>query len=270
MLHLLHQLLHPAHSYALCSVARSGAHLLLAGLRATNMAGRPLQYFHQHLAPKYAARYGFDATHGFAQYVRGIVSAAATRNSVFGFHLEAWDVERFLGQLRESRHFGSERATEIELLQAAFPRLRCIQLTRQDKLRQAISKARAMQTNCWVAHSDKPTRKEPVFDPDLINLCRLSAARSEETWREFFQRNQIEPLAITYEDLCTDYPGTVGRVLDFLRIRPPRGFVLGPPKTVRQADKLTEEWLARYLQLESEKNGIESGQPDQSLNSTFQ
>src|SRR5262249_5603697 len=143
MFHLLHQLLHPAHSYALCSVARSGAHLLLAGLRATGMAGRPLQYFHQHLAPKYAARYGFDATHAFAQYVRGIVAASATRNSVFGFHLEAWDVERFLGQLRQSREFGTEEASDIELLESAFPQLRCIQLTREDKLRQAISKARA-------------------------------------------------------------------------------------------------------------------------------
>src|SRR5262245_2373717 len=121
MLHLLHQFLHPAHSYALCSVARSGAHLLLAGLRATGMAGRPLQYFHQQLAPRYASRYGYDATQAFSQYVRGIVSAAATRNSVFGFHLEAWDVERFIGQLRDSRDFGTDKASEIELLQSAFP-----------------------------------------------------------------------------------------------------------------------------------------------------
>jgi LPS sulfotransferase NodH len=270
MLHLLHQLLHPAHSYALCSVARSGAHFLLSGLRATGMAGRPLQYFHQHLAPKYAARYGFDSTHSFSQYVRGIVAASATRNSVFGVHLEAWDVERFIGQLRESPEFGGPRASEPELLQSALPRLRCIQLTREDKLRQAISKARAIQTDYWVAHAQERPAQEPVFDPDLITLCRLSAERSEETWREFFQRNRIQPLAITYEDLCADYPGTVGRVLDFLRIRPPRGFVLGPPKTVRQADRVTEEWLERYCQLEARNIGIRSGQANQSLSSTFQ
>jgi LPS sulfotransferase NodH len=270
MLHLLHQLLHPAHSYALCSVARSGAHLLLAGLRATGMAGRPLQYFHQHLAPKYAARYGFDATHGFGQYVRGIVAASATRNSVFGFHLEAWELEHFIGRLRESPDFGTPTASERELLQTAFPRLRCIQLTRRDKLRQAISKARALQTDCWVVQEEKLPAREPVFDPDLITHCQLSAMRSEETLNAFFKRNQIEPLAITYEDLCADYSGTIARVLKFLRIRPPRDFDLGPPKTVRQADNLTEEWLMRYSQLEAGKNRPQSGPLNQSLSSTFQ
>ncbi|MGI8433044.1 MAG: Stf0 family sulfotransferase [Chthoniobacterales bacterium] len=42
----LQHLLHPTNCYALCAVARSGAHLLSAGLRATQLAGRPLQYFH--------------------------------------------------------------------------------------------------------------------------------------------------------------------------------------------------------------------------------
>ncbi len=175
MLHLLHRVLRPRQCYDLCSVARSGAHLLLAGLRATGMAGRPLQYFHAQLAPKYAARYGLDATNNFGHYVRGIVRASATRNSVFGFHLEAWDLERFIGQLRDSGEFGNAETNERELLQAAFPRLRCIQLTRGDKLRQAISKARAMQTDHWVVRAGESPAQEPVFDPELIAHCHLSA-----------------------------------------------------------------------------------------------
>lgn len=246
MFGLLHHLLHPTHCYALCAVARSGAHLLSAGLRATHLAGRPLQYFHEQLAPRYAARYGFDAAAHFAHYVRGIVGAAATPNAVFGFRMESWDLDRFIGQLRESREFGDPEEREIDLLRAAFPRLRCIQLTRQDKLRQAISKARAMQTDQWVGGGEETVAHEQVFDPQLIAHCLLSATRSEEIWAEFFQRNEIEPLAITYEDLCADYPATVARVLDFLRIRPPRRFTLGPPRTVRQADAITEEWVDRW------------------------
>jgi trehalose 2-sulfotransferase len=250
MFGLLHHFFHPTNCYALCAVARSGAHLLSAGLRATHMAGRPLQYFHQHLAAKYAARYGFDSEH-FAQYVRGIVSAAATPNAVFGFRMEAWDLDRFVGQLRDSREFGDAEADEIDLLRSAFPRLRCIQLTREDKLRQAISKARAMQTDLWVVRGQESGAGSPEFDPDLIAHCLLSARRSEEMWAEFFQRNAIEPLAITYEELCTEYPATVRRVLDFLHIRPPRHFALGPPQTVRQADAITEEWVERWRSLKS-------------------
>ena len=251
MFGLFHHLFHPTNCYALCAVARSGAHLLSAGLRATHMAGRPLQYFHERLSMRYAARYGLDPARHFAQYVRGIVTATATPNAVFGFRVETWDLPQLLDRLKESGEFGSVNAPERDVLQCAFPRLRCIQLTREDKLRQAISKARASQTDHWVIRKEHESASDPVFDPDLIAHCLLSAQQSEEKWKAFFRCNEIEPLAITYEDLCADYPATVARVLDFLRIRPPRSFILGPPQTVRQADALTEEWIDRYRRLQT-------------------
>ncbi|MBA2434020.1 MAG: hypothetical protein H0V54_02855 [Chthoniobacterales bacterium] len=246
MFGLLHHLFHPTQCYALCAVARSGAHLLSAGLRATHLAGRPLQYFHEQLAQKYSVRYGFDPAHRFSHYVRGIIGATATANAVFGFRMEPWDLDRLIAQLRDSGEFGRPDAPEIEILRAAFPRLRCIQLTREDKLRQAISKARAMQTDLWVSDRENQAAPEPAFDSKLIAHCLLSAQRSEEMWEEFFHRNAIAPLKITYEDLCADYPATVALVLDFLHIRPPPGFSLGPPRTVRQADAMTEEWVERW------------------------
>ncbi len=251
MFGLLHHLLHPTHCYALCAVARSGAHLLTAALQATKLAGRPLQYFNPQLAQRYGARYGIDAARDFSQYVRGIVTAAATANSVFGFRMESWDLDQFIARLRHAGEFGDPTAEEAELLAAAFPRLRYIQLTREDKLRQAISKARAMQTELWVASDDRHPLREPEFDSQLIGHCLLSIQRAEERWADFFQDNAIAPLEITYEKLCHDYPGTVREVFAFLRIRPRRGFDLGPPRTVRQADALTEDWVARYRAVES-------------------
>lgn len=245
----LHHLLNPTQCYALCAVARSGAHLLAGGLRATHLAGRPLQYFNQHLAQKYAIRYGLDAARHFSQYVRGIVPAASTSNAVFGFRMESWDLAGFVDRLRESGEFERADAREIELLRAAFPRLRCIELTRQDKLRQAISKARAVQTNHWVIAKGKKAIAEPRFDLELIDQCLASARRAEEMWSDFFQRNEIVPLSITYEDLRHDYPRTVGRVLDFLRIRLPRRVAIGPPCTIRQADSINEEWVRHYREL---------------------
>ena len=245
----LHHLLHPTNCYALCAVARSGAHLLSAGLRATHLAGRPLQYFHAQLAPKYAARHGLDASRHFASYVRGLVRLTATPNGVFGFRIESWDLEKFLDRLRGAGEFGPPDAHELQLLRTAFPRLRYVQLTREDKLRQAVSKARAMQTDLWVAAPDKVGSGELKFDPSLIRHCLRSSAQAEQTWAEVFAHNEITPLAITYEDLCEDYEGTVRRLFDFLQIRWPRGFSLGPPTTVRQSDGTTEDWIARFRAL---------------------
>lgn len=110
-----------------------------------------------------------------------------------------------------------------------------------------------MQTNRWVVAPDKGGAGEEKFDPSLIRHCLKSARNAEETWAGFFERNGIEPLAITYEELCSDYPATVSRVLDFLHIRPPRRFSLGPPTTVRQADATTEEWVERFVALEAQR-----------------
>ena len=160
----LHHLFHPTQCYALCAVARSGAHLLSGALQATHLAGRPLQYFHHRLAQKYAAGYGLDATRNLAPYLRGLMTSASTANGVFGFRIESWDVERLVSRLRESGEFESD-LTERELLHAAFPRLRCIQPTREDKLRQAISTARAMQTNLWVPGKEHSNRAKPPSIP---------------------------------------------------------------------------------------------------------
>ena len=108
MFGLLQQLFHPTQCYALCAVARSGAHLLSGALQATHLAGRPLQYFHHRLAQKYAARYGLDATRNLAPYLRGLMTSASTANGVFGFRIESWDVERLVSRLRESGEFESD------------------------------------------------------------------------------------------------------------------------------------------------------------------
>ena len=90
---------------------------------------------------------------------------------------------------------------------------------------------------------------EPAFDPELIDDSLACAACAEQLWADFSIRNEIDPLAITHEELCSDYPATVTRVFDFLRIRPPRHFDLKSPRTVRQADALTDDWVEKYRAL---------------------
>lgn len=249
MLSRLRRIFHPTRCYLLCSVSRAGAHLLSDGLRATHLAGRPMRYFSEELEQEYSARYGFASAYDYAAYVRGIVAAAATPNGVFGFRIESWEMERFIACLRTTGEFGSPAASEFEVLSSAFPDLRCVQLTRQDKLRQAISRARAMQTNLWVIAPGKKATGEAVFDPEFIHECQLSALRAEKLWVDFFQRNALESLAITYEHLCADYAGTVGRVLDYLELPRPSDRFIGPPRTIRQADATSEEWVNRYRAL---------------------
>ena len=150
--------------------------------------------------------------------------------------------------MRQTGAFGESDDEDLDLLRAAFPRLKFIQVVRQNKIRQAISKARAEQTGLWKIQEGNVARGEAEFDPDLIASCLEDARREERIWAEFFERNGVDPLRVVYEELCEDYSGTIGRVLDYLEIKLPRS-VRPKPETVRQTDSLSREWEERFLAL---------------------
>ncbi|HEX4667199.1 MAG TPA: Stf0 family sulfotransferase [Chthoniobacterales bacterium] len=247
---LFHKLRHPRRCYVVCAIARSGSNLLTDGLHATRRAGRPKQFFLRKYEAHYAAKSRLEAT-DFADYVRGIIPATATSNEVFGFKLMGWYLQEFLGRLRETREFGGgEPGDDIEMLRNTFPELQFVQIVRQNKVRQAISKARAAQTGLWKIQEGNSALGEPAFDPELIASCIEDALREEMIWTRFFQRIGVEPFRVEYEDLTNEYADTIAGLLRFLQIPPPRRASLRPT-TVRQTDALSREWEERFLSLRS-------------------
>ena len=245
---LFHKLRNPRRCYVVCAIARSGSNLFTDGLHATRRAGRPKQFFLPKYEHQYAVKSGLDAN-DFAGYVRGIIPATATSNEVFGFKLMGWYLEEFLGRLRETRAFGGGHLDEdLEMLRNAFPQLRFIQIVRHNKVRQAVSKARAAQTGLWKIQEGNSASGEARFDPDLIANCLEDTRREELIWTRFFYRIGVQPFLVKYEDLSADYAGTIAAVLKFLRIRAPRRSRLRPV-TIRQTDILSQEWEERFLTL---------------------
>jgi LPS sulfotransferase NodH len=213
-------------------------------LCATGRAGRPNQFFLPSAESQFRAEYHFASDMKFADYVRAIVEKSATSNEVFGFKLMAWYLNDFLKRLRQTGAFGGVEESDLEILRKAFPRLRFIQITRRDKLQQAISKARATQTGLWKVQEGKTAAAGPQFDRLLITQCLNEAEGEENIWSDFFARIGLEPLRVEYEELCRDYEATVRTVLDFLGIS--RRAQIGQPTTIRQSDALSDEWEQRY------------------------
>jgi LPS sulfotransferase NodH len=244
---LFHHWCHPRRCYLICGIPRSGSNLLSDGLRDTGRAGRPNQFFLPPLESQFRAAHYFDGETSFADYVRGIVEKTATSNEVFGFKLMGWYLNDFLARLRETGAFGGAERSDLEMLRNAFPRLRFIQITRREKLRQAISKARAVQTGLWKVQEGKTEVAKPQFDQPLITCCLREAEEEESIWRAFFGRIGLQPFRVEYEGLCKNYEVTIRAVLDFLEIVLPRRIKINPPATIRQSDALSAEWERRYL-----------------------
>ncbi|MDQ6808620.1 MAG: Stf0 sulfotransferase family protein [Verrucomicrobiota bacterium] len=247
---LLNRLVHGQRCYVVCATARTGSNLFVDGLAATGHAGRPNQFFLEKYEEKFARKHGVAAD-DFGDYVQGIVRNGSSANAVFGFKLMSWYLESFLGRLRGSGRFGG--GSDAAVLRAAFPRLQFLHVVRENKLRQAISKARALQTGVWKLKSEEQQADAPEFDAALIDDCLAAIERDEQTWSHFFQRDGLQPFQIEYERLCSDYAGTIRAVFDFLKIRLPRSVQIGPPVTIRQSDALSNEWEQRYRGLTSSR-----------------
>jgi len=241
---LLQRIRYSRRCYAVCAIARSGSNLLTDGLRETGRAGRPKQFFCKLFEPKYAAKYQANPETDFAAYISRVIDVTSSSNGVFGFKLMGWYLDEFLERLRKTGAFGN--GTDARLLEAAFPRLRLIYVYRANKLRQAISKARAYQSGLWKVQVGQSQFSEARFDPELIERCQDEVRREDAVWGNFFARSTIQPLRIDYEELCRDYKGTLQAVLAFLKVRLPARAKIGGPSTIRQGDELSLEWEERY------------------------
>jgi len=140
------------------------------------------------------------------------------------------------------------------LLSAAFPNLRYIYIVRRDKVRQAISLYRAMQSGVWMEMGEQQAtpEREPVFDKAVIDdLMQNVIIHDEEAWQRYFRAHNITPLTIYYEDLAKDVEGTARKALAFLGVTVPDDLVFAERKLRRQSDDLTEAWVRQYHELDA-------------------
>ena len=263
----------PERSYLVCATPRSGSTLLCALLDGTGVAGHPQEYFealrhsgmprrpheyfdrerHANIIERLAYREMPDGTEhrpsplwrpeAYDEYLRWAVEAGTTPNGVFGAKL-MWGYLGDFATLLRGIH-GMAGLPIPELLDGSFPGLRYIQITRQDKVRQAVSLWKAVQTQAWRRDDERPPDVEPTFSFRAINyLVRLLTAH-DASWDAYFLGLGIEPLKITYEELAETPRPVVHRVLDHLGIAHPEDLALDAPRLAVQADNRSEEWVRR-------------------------
>jgi trehalose 2-sulfotransferase len=222
--------------YAICTSPRSGSNYLCQLLTSTGVLGAPLEYFNG------ASRrvledptYPDDPT----QQIARILSAGATENGVYALKM-------FPDQFAAiSRHV---RLTD------ALPGLQYVRLRRRDTLGQALSWARALQTEQY--RSTQASKGEPKYDGKLI-IDRLSTiARSEASWDFYFGRAGLQTLSLVYEDIDAAPQKAVDSIATQLDLAVPS--ILDPAaiNVDIQRDVITEVWRARFLKEFGDPNVI--------------
>jgi LPS sulfotransferase NodH len=269
----------PQCSYLICATPRSGSTLLCEALTNTGLAGKPKEYFEalkESGLPRRPAEYftGIDnaeisqllGEHGqfdgeplarvdygeYARYLEQVIEEGTTPNGVFGAKVMWGYLDDFVWHLHTIPQY---RGLETpELLATIFPNLHYIVMLRRDKVRQAVSLWKAIQTQAWKEEDESlPKDKHPswklMFHFDAIEHLKQQLEGHEAQWQRYFVEIGVQPFTVVYEDLVNAYEQTAIDILHYLKVPLLEHPVFGERRMKQQADALSEQWVQQYYQV---------------------
>ena len=282
----------PTQSYLICATPRSGSTLLCEALIETGVAGVPEEYFEalrhsgrprspqeyfigaqdrtilRHLGEHTSidgrpARSPLWNRHEYEPFLQWALEQGTTPNGVFGAKLMWGYFGDFVSLLREIPEY---RELPIQdLLPSVFPDLRFVRVVRANKVRQAVSLWKAVQTATWrqersgapdegqIADSANPDASDGhgprlKFHFHAIEHLLDQILANEACWDAFFEHCRIKPDVVVYEDFVDNYEETAAGVLDHIGVEPPQAFRFDP-RMERQTDDTNRQWARRFSEL---------------------
>jgi trehalose 2-sulfotransferase len=267
----------PDFAYLVCATPRSGSTVLCEMLRRTGVAGSPLEHFEvlrhsgrprqpreyladaadprllELLAPLEPERPSAEAPADWWARIRaaGRTPNGRTPTGVWGGKLMWGHVADLLARARALDGLGeADLATVLRVL---LGDVRFVLVTRADKVSQAVSLWRAVQTRRWRADAGAPPRPlDAVYSFAAIDHLVAQLEADEAAWRRFFAgldggaaaAGPGRPLELSYEQIDADPHAAVARVLAFCGL--PR-VAVGDPPLRHQRDARSRAWAERYL-----------------------
>jgi LPS sulfotransferase NodH len=252
----------PRTAYLVCATPRSGSTLLCETLRTAGVAGVPLEhfevlrhssrprqpreYFHgasdvsvvEPLPPLHPPRQDPEPS---ADWWARILRDGTSPNGVWGGKLMWSHVADLLDRVRE---LGGLVNADLDtaLRRLLGDDLLLVHVSRPDKVAQAVSLWRAVQTHAWRAGHEPPGH-QAQYSYSAIDHLVGQLEEQDAAWRAWFAATARRPLELSYDALAGDAAGAVGRILRALGVPSDR---VPAPATSRQGDARSKAWAARY------------------------
>ncbi len=239
-------------SLLVCATPRSGSTLLCALLDGTGVAGRPQEFFERlaHSGLPRQPREYFEGvedprllellaptdpgTPDPGDPIPQALAEGTTPNGVFAAKLMWTHLLDLAGRLG--------RPADAALFAGRVPEPRYVHVTRRDKVAQAVSLWRAVQTRAWRA-GEVTENGTAVYHAGAIGYLAGQLTDHDDAWRTWFVANGIDPLTIVYEELADDTRGATAAVLDHVGVGPAE---VPEPPLRRQGDDRSARWVERY------------------------
>lgn len=183
--------------YMIAFTFRSGSNALCEYL-AVNGLGQPTEYFKIPFGE--ANRHHYEALgvapDDFQGYLVKLVDKCSP-NGIFGCKLAWHQKNALLAQLRE-------QFAGVEEIEDVFPDTQWFFLRRRDRLAQAVSRWRAQRSGQWLSGQPVTGELYPAYDYEALLESFKTIIAQEQLWQDYFERRQLRPQEVWYEDLCLD------------------------------------------------------------------
>lgn len=248
----------PSQRYVVASVPRSGSTLLCRLLWDIGCVGAPKEYLNPMQLRDWECRMGSPLSQRFHSQVKGQwvgalvgrgwsaarirqhlqrVSARRTSGGWFGLKLHRHHFLRFCGPADAGGLLGQPVWIRIQ---------------RRDRLGQAISWARALQTDRWASWQTEV--RAPRYQRALVASRLAAIADAEAGWDDYLRGRRC--LSLAYEDLVTDPENTLRSVLRYLEVPDADDRSVPRPESQRQADGVNDEWRHRWMRDASSRRPV--------------
>jgi LPS sulfotransferase NodH len=284
----------PDRSYLVCATPRSGSTLVCHALEETGVAGRPEEYFEalrhsgrprrpeeyflgvedqsirDHLGERSVGsdpqpRSPLWSRAAYDRYLEWAFETGTTDNGVFGAKLMWGYFGEFVSLLRNIP--ACRDVPLAELLPAVFPDLTFVRVVRANKVRQAVSLWKAVQTATW--REDQASAKAASVEDDgsppyrsfaeahrpqlrfhykAIDHLLKGLLIEEASWDAFFEHSGIKPILVLYENFAANYETSTLNLLERLDLTCAEDFEF-EPRMKRQSDRINDDWTRRYSEL---------------------
>jgi len=216
----------PPPGYLICTHPRSGSTYFCQLLESTGKLGHPTEYFNRgNMLPREP-----DYPEDLGAQARYLIAHSATANGIRAGKVFLFTFERLVHE-RVLHHFEG---------------FNLVYLDRADKLAQAISISRSLQSQAFRSDFEGDEQPAEFYFSDLkARLMRL--VHTDESWHKFFADNRLRPIRCRYEEVVADPQRAVDRIARSLRIAEPVPIDPARVSLQTQRDDRSAEWRARFI-----------------------
>ncbi len=235
----------PPKGYIILMAPRSGSNLLCADLQRFGF-GNPIEGLHANIKRLYALGWRIDFSNPY-EHLRQVLEFG-TQNNIFGLKMNWYQFRTWLPKMRGLIGPLAKQLNNAEVLDVFFPNVSYVHLKRRDKLKQAVSYAKGIQTGVWkipvAIHQDiYQYAVSPVYLQPLIEACFDDLIAMDVAWDDYLQRFALPHLEVWYEDVVSDYAMGMLRLYDYLGLVPPE---TPEPQTKKLANRQSTDWVKRF------------------------